>query len=701
MNNTRFRNFLFNKLKVNDPSINIILNIEKLYNQKIKQKKDFINKRLRLIDSPDYKRNILSKKQRSHKSALNRLNTSIRENTNYLANVQNETEKTAIIYNINRKEREKKNILKTLHEQQKIINEQMREEKNILYQQLKSVSLYYNFGLTFEEEKRYYIIQAINKYYNLLQQLLDFNNTQTTEQKIKQIKNFERNINSKSNIKLPTKEERKILTSNYNHPDILANKKRKFAYYKSKFLDKLRNQKYPLFLDLKRGHLKYNIKKYTIFDLFPISQNKNNINQNLKNNIEKINDNNDIFIKFGINKLVFDKKQLENDNIEENNLIKTLIFWIKQIFLPIKINLNEQIDTDIYLTYNDIVLFNIQFCLLYLKNDIHSREGSEEMTRGAWGAPFSKGEHVFKHEHLRHYESLNFSQRRLYPYYNYQMAVYFIGYIIQNYCNYYFESIIPRTYKITYNLLKNIAETNMNRANINKPNYISCNLNQFFRKPCIYKRDDLLDLFKNILKRICEILIPMQEKIGFVHRDFHPGNIVIIYKYKSKINGSNIIIKENNNVKNDLIIDFDLKIIDFTFSSILINNEKEEVCLFKYTNWQVYRLPYLLDPLESNLYKCYDLIFFILRILFNTFLIHNDHYNLDLYNHYHNIIEYLVSIFAIKPEFNNVFMQTFRDARRVNIYTLLQNKELFINILGNEMNLNLFNPTNLIESIDI
>ncbi len=625
--NNNFRNFLFKKLTVNDPSINIILNVERLYNEKIKQKKNHLNLKIRSTQN------------------VRRLN-------------------------------------------------QFNTEK-------KSFSIFEGFGLTFEEEKRFYIIQAIKKYYNLFQQLLDFYNQESTyENRMRQVNIFKSKINQELRRKrknpLPRPEEWRQVEGNNEVTKQLKNKK--FAYHKFEFLNKLRNQDYPLFLNLKRGHLEYNVKKYSLFDLFPRIENKNRINLELKENIDFLSNNHDIFIKFGINKLVFDEEQLEKDNLTKETIIENLIYWIKEVFIPLKLNMDNYKDQELYLSYNDIVLFNIQFCLLYLKNEVHSREGSIEMTRGAWGAPFSIGEHVFKHEHLRHNESSNFSKRRLYPKYNYQMSVYFIGYIIQNYSNYYFENIVPRTYKITYNLNKNIAETNMNKANINKAGYLSCNLNQFLRKPSIYKRTDLLDLFKRILKKICIILIPMQKNLGFVHRDFHPGNIIIIYKYINH-NGNNINISENNIPKNDLQIDFDLKLIDFTFSSILIKDENEKINLFKYTNWQVYRLPYLLNPYETNFWKCYDLIFFILRIIFNTTLILNNKYNHNLYNQFNLLISYIIELFNFQTDFNIKFKEIFTDARRVNIYSLLQNKELFIDILGHHVNLNFFDPSILINEL--
>ncbi len=649
MNNS-FQNFLLKKLTVNDPSINIILNVEKLYNEKIRLKQLYLQKKIN--DLKKIRKNNFKTKQQKYGFYGPLMNNNLNNNID---------------------------TLKT---------------------ELKSFSLFENHGLTLEEEKRYYIIRAIKKHYNLLQQLLDFNNSITTEKKIEEIKKFEKRINNKLNIKLPSKEERLILNSNLNQPNILANKKEKFAYYKRMFLDKLRNRKFPYFLDLKRGHLKYDIKRYTIFDLFPISQNKNIINRDLITNINPLSINNEnIFYKFGIDKIVFDIKQIENDNINYTEFINSLLYWTKEIFLPIKLNLNSSMENDLYLAYNDIVLFYIQFFLLYIKNEIHNKKTSNENYEpGAWGAPFRIGNKVYKHEEIRYKNS----RRMLYPHYNYQISVYFIGYIIQKYCHDIFKNYIPNVHKITFNLNKNRFETEMNvvkKNNLNNKNYKSCNLEKFFRKPCIYKREDFLDLFVEILKRIAIMLYDMQNKIGFVHRDFHPGNIIIIYNYEDNS------INENNYPKNKNIY-FEIKFIDLLFSSFLIKDDSNKLLLFKYSNWQIYRHPEMINPLISDFWKSYDLLFFIMRLLLFTFLIRNNKYikninNIFLNQNYDKIRRFIINKFKFKEDCLEKYMEKFPEALNKNIYNLFRDKELFTEIFMKlDTNLNYFKPFELLQSFD-
>ncbi len=93
------------------------------------------------------------------------------------------------------------------------------------------------------------------------------------------------------------------------------------------------------------------------------------------------------------------------------------------------------------------------------------------------------------------------------------------------------------------------------------------------------------------------------------------------------------------------------------------------------------------------------MIFFILRIIFNTTLILNNKYNNDLYSQFNLLINYIAELFNFQTDFNNRFKEIFTDAKRVNIYSLLQNKELFIDILGHHVNLNFFDPSILINEL--
>lgn len=397
--------------------------------------------------------------------------------------------------------------------------------------------------------------------------------------------------------------------------------------------------------------------------------------------------------RFGINKLEFDTVQLQEDNITLEDCQNKILYWINELLLPIKYDLSDSNLNDVYITYNDFVLLNLQFYLLYLKQGIHSRENAnEKYKKGGWGLPFRIGNHVFKQEHIRYSIHNLYTKRKIYGKYNYQISTYFIGYIIQHYINYEFESYVPKPYTISYNLNKNIFETNMNRANKNKINYISCTLGTFFQKECIYKRSDFTTLFFKILKKLSFMLKEMNNKIGFIHYDTHCSNIIINYQYSN-----NSILENNNQQRNIPIIHFDLKIIDLTFSYILVKNKNNDICSLKYVNYQIYRDPKILNPLISSLYKNYDIMYFIITTLFYTLIVKNINNNFVYTNigEYDEVINKIIDIYNFNKDCIINYKNIFLNPKFHNAYNIVADKKYFEQILGENVNKLYFIPYNL------
>jgi hypothetical protein len=55
----------------------------------------------------------------------------------------------------------------------------------------------------------------------------------------------------------------------------------------------------------------------------------------------------------------------------------------------------------------------------------------------------------------------------------------------------------------------------------------------------------------------------------------------------------------------------------------------------------------------------------------------------------------LLKIFKIKYDYYEKYSNKYKSAKASNVFNLIQNKELFIKILGDRINLNNFNPMNL------
>lgn len=653
-----------------DPSREFILDMDYLYKERIKEKKRYLRQELEKLGIQNENISGIEQKIKEKELRYNRLKQKI-----------NRLKQKNVLNQENERENEREKIL---NEENQLGNEINRMREGVqLIPELKSPFLFEGHGLTLNQFRRMNIIKGIQKYYRLLSQLIDFYPQSGNLNRKMRIRDaFKGRVEEQRGRPLPTQEEIQL-------------NQRRINELRREYINPLRNEEYGAFLDLKKRHLKYEEREYTSIQLFPLTTNKNSVLSNLRRNLYKMENEEEFLQRLGIDKLRFNQKAIKDDGITLELVQRYFLYWIKELLLPIQINLEDQKDMDLYLSYNDYVLLNIQFYLLYILNETHTKnERSEEYKRGSWGAPFRINNHVYKHEHLRHRELNTFSKRKLYPYYNYQMTIYFIGYMVQNYCYSYFQRYIPKPNKITFDLERNISETNMNIAskyNNGRVYTHTCNLGDFLKKPCIYKRRDFTSLFFKILKEISKMLMEMQEKIGFVHYDFHSGNIMINYKY------SNHLTNENNVPKNDATIEFELKIIDLLFSSVLIRKEGELISLLKYTNWQLYRNPNILNPISNNFYKVYDLLYFLFSMLFYSFLVKKNGNSL-IYDDsfmYELIFIKIKEIYNFNDNYIILFREKFTKITWKNAMSLFSNVVLFREVIGTSVNLQYFIPSEL------
>ncbi len=657
----------------NDPTREFILDMDYLYKQRIIEKKRYIREELRKLGIQNGNLESIERIREEKERRLNRLK-------NQIQRIKNSSRRKESMENENRNENKRERLL---NDENQVSNEIAKITEALqIAPELKNPFLFEGHGLTLDQYRRMNIIKGIYKYRDFLEQLIDFYPLSGNLERKRQIREaFKGRVENRRGRPLPTTEETK-------NPE-------KMNELRREFINPLRNEEYASFLDLKKHHLKYNDREYTTIELFPTTTNKNTTLRRLQENIHQIHNEEEFITRLGIHKIQWNERAIFEDGINEELIKRYFIYWIKELLLPIQIPLNDQKATDLYLTYNDYVLLNLQFYLLYILNETHRKKAnSEEYKRGSWGAPFRINDHVYKHEHLRHRELEEFSKRKLYPYYNYQMSVYFIGYMNQHYCYSYFPRYIPTPNKITFDLKRDLSETNMNVASKYNNGTIythSCNLGEFFKKQCIYKRRDFTSLFFQILKQISKILMEMQEKIGFVHYDFHSGNIIINYKY------SNESTNENNSPKNDVIIEFEIKIIDFTFSSIYIQTENHIINMLKYVNWRSYRNPNYVNLLHNNFLKVFDLLIFIFGVIFNTLIIDNiDSESLYINNpHYQDILIKIGEIFNFNDNYQIIFKDKFKKATWYNVFSITSNKQIFQDVLGTNINLQYFIPSEL------
>jgi hypothetical protein len=660
----------------NDPTREFILDMEYLYKQRIIEKKRYIREELRKLGIQNGNLQSIERIREEKERRLNRLKNQIQRVKKTSGRIENENR------NENKRER-------LLNEENEVSNEIAKITEALqIAPELKNPFLFEGYGLTLDQYRRINIIKGIYKYRNLLNQLIDFYPSSGNTERKRQIREaFKGRVEERRGKPLPTREETKMNVEKMNE-------------LRREFLNPLRDEEYASFLDLKKAHLKYNEKQYTTIELFSTTTNKNTTLRRLQENIQQIHDEEELITRLGINKIQWSERAILEDGIDKELIKRYFIYWIKELLLPIQIPLNYQEATDLYLTYNDYILLNLQFYLLYILNETHTKNAtSEEYKRGMWGAPFRINDHVFKHEHLRHRELEEFSKRKLYPYYNYQMTIYFIGYMIQHYCYSYFPRYLPKANKITFDLERDLSETNMNVAskynNNNGTIYThSCNLGDFFKKPCIFKRRDFTSLFFQILKEISKMLMEMQEKIGFVHYDFHTGNIIINYKY------SNELINENNSPKNDITIKFELKMIDFTFSSILLQNESHKIQMLKYTNMQIYRNPNILNPLYHDFNKVYDLLYYLFSILFHAFLIKKKENTSNNLRRYEPIFQKIKEIYNFKEDYIILYKSKFEKISVKTAFIMLSDVNIFREILGTNVNLQNFIPSELYQYLE-
>jgi len=316
---------------------------------------------------------------------------------------------------------------------------------------------------------------------------------------------------------------------------------------------------------------------------------------------------------------------------------------------------------------------------------------SNKISEGLYGKIYKYNGNIYKTESMRYKGEME-NKKKVYPVYNYLSSQILINFIIQNYLNSLNNNYVPAALNLLYGYNKKenniISITKMehifkNENNINKnKTYV---LYDFIKKES--ERPTFIKDFFYIMKKICEILIFYQDSCGFVHYDFHIGNISVLYSYDKDGNF------EYDKVK--------VKMIDFGESSIIFNINNNSYLLQYYNPKNKYN-PNYRNPYKSKLWYIIDLFMFINRCV----IYFRDQNVKKILN---NIKQEFINIFNFNEnclelfdnKFNELLLKKTKDFNKSKFHQLLlYNIKLRNEIYGKNANYELFNPRLLIKYID-
>lgn len=261
---------------------------------------------------------------------------------------------------------------------------------------------------------------------------------------------------------------------------------------------------------------------------------------------------------------------------------------------------------------------------------------------GLTGKVYKINGNICKYEHMRFKViSNNFLKNRNivksktkkvpYLYNNYVPATILLGVLIQNFLYRINSRYVSKILNFSICYEKDIALTIMEPAFAgDNKTLLDFIINEVERETYI---TDLI----NILIELCNILEIYQNECCFVHHDLHPGNIIINYKY---IDG---------------ILEFELKIIDFSSVSSIIFKYKDKYLILKHLDIFYIKTSESINPFLSGMWNKYDLFYFILNILFfNERTAVEEKLPIDNEN-FNNFIKLLLNISNIKDDYKIIF----------------------------------------------
>lgn len=473
-------------------------------------------------------------------------------------------------------------------------------------------------------------------------------------------------------------------------------------------IENIKFNNYNLFTFVKKGHLKTD-KCHNLFT--PPSN--STYQREFMEHIERQYQNNRNMINFDVSyqKMGFEQLSfLSTLQEDEREKIKIAIKNLLNLYLvPIQ---SENIK--LIMLSRDLILMCSSY-ILY-KDDFNiDRINGQSIGKGVFGNVQPKNENtIVRYENLRITNKSQFSERpKIYASYqeqSYVSSMNLLAFFIQKYLFSLNKSYVPDIIDLRFDfdsrrdpysplslnsMSKMISETTMNYTIINRLNNkrfkYTENLNQILCTS--YEKSNYIPFILGILNKICDILIFYQHKCYFVHRDLHVENIMVSYNMNEELNEIDLS-------------DFRVKLIDFSFSSIVIKNEEGQISQLNYINYKPHRTPFIANPYINMDWNKIDLKYFMVVSLLHFFK--------------------KIPIYPITTEFMNLFFRLFNipmdyinryeEFKRRNeieklycfqgVYTpfnVVFENEIFLRIFGNErgeFDFNIFNPRILKQIIE-
>ena len=474
------------------------------------------------------------------------------------------------------------------------------------------------------------------------------------------------------------------ISNKKNKIDKLIKETIKYSDIKDKIKSELKS--YPIFPNIyfdlfrtRKGIRDLRLNKFVDININFMETNNNNIIKNQlrnKNSSTLFNNLNlsTIIEVLGINKL---KKFINNTN--GNNTNKEGIDIITEDILEIMINVNtpkDDIISPLYTRQIDYLKTKISYNILLYFNSKNVDELFPDkyvIGSGYFGIVYQSNDDILKYEHLRFRQKLNQNSNSnlnsisiSYKFNNYIVFTSFIQSLIQNYLYELKNDYVPEiiSYSISYEndkcltIMKDAFDSN-NKKSFNGTFWkfiTDQSLNKTNKTNKTYSKIYITNILVIIIE-ICTILDFYQKKSYFVHSDFHAKNIMLECNFD-----------DNNKIEN-----LSVKIIDFQFSSIIINHNGT-LKIFKDVGFGAFKIIEQVNPYVSSLWNKIDIMYLVVIILFDLIYLNKNDRNIN-----YKILYYtLLKIFKFSPDFYENFKNYLRDEENIKEEEiLLKKKKLF------------------------
>ena len=489
----------------------------------------------------------------------------------------------------------------------------------------------------------------------------------------------------------------------YNLITITKDKTIKYSNIKDEI--KLKLKSHPIFPNIyfdlfrtRKGIRDLRLEKFVDINIYFMKTNNNNIIKKELKNILNVEKNSSTLFKnynlstikdvLGINKLKKFSDNTNRNNTNKNSIkIQKCINIITKDILEIMINVDTEINdiiSPLYTRQMDYFKTKISYNILLCFNSENVDNIFTQqifVAKGFNGTVYKSNDYILKYEHLRFRKELNQNQNSIsYKFNNYIVFTSFIQSLIQNYLYELNNDYVPEfiSYSISYGNDKCL--TVMKDAFNSNNKSFKGTFWDFIKKQSLNntnktKISDSKIYITNILViiiEICTILEFYQKNSYFVHSDFNPKNIML----------------ECNFNENNIIGDLSVKIIDFQYSSIIINHDGT-LKIFKDVGFGSFKIIEQVNPYVSSLWNKIDIMHLVSIILFSLISLKKNERNIN-----YKILYYtLLKIFNFSDNFYEKFKKNINEEEILpnNLFRLFRK---YINLFKNKQFENIFGYEN-------